>query len=182
MDRIYRDLHSLAGDFFRCIAKAGVSYGDKHEYGFAQNSLAIRSEYAWVQYASSPPPNDATLPQGHFAATLVLFRAANGLRKIAPEGRPELWFVGGRVAAREKLEQKLKDALIYLAVKIDGPFEPDLTVGGGVSFYRSVSADHEEEVCAIGYELGEISSIDDLRTNVAEPLIAALRGRKLLPA
>ena len=91
-EQICRDLASLANDFAGGI---GADTWTPKEYSHSPNKLIAKPAHAW--YWDRREEKDGKLLEIEFAAMLAFFQSARTMKKLAPAGRPELWFLAGSV-------------------------------------------------------------------------------------
>lgn len=174
-----QDLNRLGEDFRQAIAERVAGYTEHDDYSYGGMSLVLRTCHTWLAYR----PVDGDVPPAKrvfsFAACVAYFERQDLNRwKLTPVGRPELWFFMGTASPPPKqnwasmMQTFFNESELHL-------FTPKPELGGKVSRYSSDDAHGRWEAVALGYELGDITSTDDLVKRAVEPLLNAARDASI---
>jgi hypothetical protein len=116
------------------------------------------------------------LTEIRFAAMLAFFQSARTMKKIAPAGRPELWFYigslkGSSLKADDMGAQKVAS---FLAGEVYGTFTPPLHMGPPASLYTYDDENEQWRTWCLGLELGDVDRPEAIEEKVLPPLLAVV--------
>lgn len=167
---LFDDLNRLGADYGQAIRDRGFDLPERLEYSYSPQTFMVKRDHVWMSYR-----DDVTALT--FAATYVIFAAGTNHLKFGPPGRPELWFLLGRVT---KPKGNFAVAIRDMFMEAERPhFDPTPTVGGTLSHYFFNSAGELWSVLLVGRELGDIDSPAALEQRVVSPLTTAARERSI---
>lgn len=176
--RSLTDLKRLGRDFDEAISERLSDFTEQEEYSTGGKYLEVRRCHTWL----SRHPLDEDVPQKdrtfHFAACVVYFEADGKRWKLGPPGRPELWFFIGKAVPQPsgnlawRMETFFEDDQKF--------FQPRPSLGGTISHYVNKEDGEAWDAVCLAFELGAITSPEDLITKAVEPLVTAARDRDLV--
>lgn len=167
---LFEDLNLLGKDYCKAVRDNDIDLPTEERYSHSPNELYVKRDHVWMAYRTD----------GQwliFAAAYVIFEESRKHFKVGRELRPEVWYVLGH--AKIKKGNRAEAVRDMFMKDRRSRFQPALALGGAICLYNYDGGGEVWSAVLIGFELGDVDSLETLEQRVVTPLRAAALERSI---